>query len=313
MTAEQMQQLLKSGDLDGEAVNRPAKLPDLTNGDLMPQTEAKPWTLGPTGVVCMWVGGFSGDQIFVEGALKGSPAEGKIFPGDVILGVNGQKFKAGEHMGYVVGKAIIVSERDVNGGKLVYHIWRDKNYLARNQKKDVRGVDIDKFFDDARDDNSLYDWKPEEERKKEVRKMGFDEYPLDPVTLDVELKLRVFPEYSDSSPYNCPKTDKILGEAWEVLEKKFVENPKVRRSGRGGSLEALALIASGKPEHREIVRKWVRSKHCPWGPPTEAIGEKFKPGYKGYKGYQTWHYGYNGLSCALCKKDASQPLSVTAN
>lgn len=298
MTAEQMQELLEKGDLD-DSVKRPAKLPDLTKGELMPETEAKPWTLGPSGVVCMWVGGFSGDQIFVEGALKGSPAEGKILPGDVILGVNGKKFNAGGHMGITVGNAIIESEREVNGGKLVYHIWRDKNYVARNGAKDVRGVDIDKFFDEARDDNSLYDWKPEEEKKKEVRQMGFDKYPLDPVTLDVELQLRVFPEYSDTSPYDCPKVNQILEEAWKVVEKKFEVDPKNKRSGRGGSVEALALIASGKPEHREIVKQWVRSKNSPWNPPTQKIGAMFEPGYKGYKGMQSWHYGYNGLSCAL--------------
>ncbi len=300
MTAEQMLELSKTGDF-GEGDNKSiGKLPDMTKGDPLPPTENKPWTLGPSGVVCMWVGDMKkGDQIFVKGALNGSPAAGKIFPGDVIIGVNGKKFTPGCHLGITVGNAIVESERAANGGKLIYHIWRDKNYVARNGKADVRGVDIDKFFDEARDDNSLYDWKPEEARQQEVRQMGFDKFPLDPVTLDVELKLRVFPEYSDTSPYDCPKVDKILEEAWTVLEKKFVVDPKNKRSGRGGSLEALALIASGKPEHREIVHKWVRSKNSPWNPPTQKIGAMFEPGYKGYKGMQSWHHGYNGLNCAL--------------
>ena len=62
---------------------------------------------------------------------------------------------------------------------------------------------------------------------------------------------------------------------------------------------ALALVASGKPEHRELVREWVRGEKSPWRPPTEKIGAKFEPGYKGYKGYQSWHYGFDGLDCAI--------------
>ena len=129
--------------------------------------------------------------------------------------------------------------------------------------------------------------------------MGFDEFPIDAANLDVELKLRVFPSYSDTSPYDCPKTQQILEDAWKVLEQKFVADPKNPRSGKGGIIEAIALVASGKPEHREIVREWVRQPKNPWGPPTTPPGTMFEPGYKGYKGMQSWHHGFNGLNCAL--------------
>lgn len=298
LTPEQMEALTKGEDLGPQDVRRPKNLVDLTKGDLPPETTDKPWTLGPTGIVGMWTGRFSGDQFQVKATIKGSPADGKFLPGDVLVGLNGKKFVTGGHLGHLIGKAIIAAEREVNGGKISFQVWRDKNYIKRFGKKDIAGVDIDNLFDKARDDNTLYEWKPEEAREREAQ--GFDEFPVEPTTFEVELKLRVFPDYSDTAPYDCPKTDQILEEAWKVMEKRFVADPKKPRSGRGGMLEAIALVASGKPEHRKIVREWVRGPHAKqWHPPTVPAGAMFEPGYRGYKGYQSWHHGFIGLNCAL--------------
>jgi hypothetical protein len=301
LTPEQMEALAKTGEIIDETPQRPAKLPDLTKGELIPATKDKPetWSLGPTGIVSIMVGGFEGDQLQVQATLKGSPADGKFLWGDVITGMNGRKFVAGEHLGYLIGNAIIEAEKEQNAGKMTFQVWRDRNYAARFGKQDVSSVDIDKIFDEARDDNSVYEWKPEEERAKEVVKMGFDKFPIDPTTLEVELQLRVMPPYSDTSPYDCPKTNQILEDACKVLESKFVADPANKRSGRGGIIEAIALIAAGRPEHRKLVYDWVRGPNSPWRPPTEPIGAPFQPGYKGYKGMQSWHHGFNGLNCAL--------------
>ncbi|MFT7515067.1 MAG: HEAT repeat protein [Candidatus Omnitrophota bacterium] len=282
-----------------EEVSRPVNLPDLTRGDRLPGGKSGPqkWNLGPSGIVALMVGGFKGDQLQVVATLKGSPAEGKFLKGDVLIGMNGKKFVAGEHLGHRIGKAIVEAEKKENGGRLSFQVWRDKNLVARSGPKDVVNVDIEEMFSEARDDNSLYEWKPEEAREREA--LGFDTFPIDGTNLVADLTLRVLPSYSDTAPYDCPKTEQILEEAWKVLEQKFVADPNKRRSGRGGVLEAFALVASGKPEHRELVHKWVRSKHSPWHPPTEPIGAMFEPGYKGYKGYQSWHKGFGGLYCAL--------------
>ena len=294
-TPEQIEALAKGGELIKET-KRPGNLIDLTKGELPPKTTDRPWTLGPTGIVGMWVGRFQGDQFQVLATIKGSPADGKLQKGDVITGINGKKFVAGGHLGHLIGKAIIEAEREKNAGKITFQVWRDKNYIKRTGKKDISGVDIDDLFDKARNDNSLYEWKPEEARSKEAK--GFGEFPIIPSTLEAELTLRVFPDYSDTAPYDCPKTAQILEDAWKVLEKRFVADPKKPRSGRGGMLEAIALVASGKPEHRKIVHDWVRSKNGKqWHPPKEPIGTLFEPG-KG-RGYQSWHMGFTGLNCAL--------------
>jgi len=301
VTEEQQKAVAEGGELKEAPKVKPNNLPDMTKGGQMPPSKFAPqvWHLGPTGISAFMVGGFPGYQLLVQGAVKGSPAEGKFLPGDVITGMNGTPFQPGGHLGELIGNAIVEAEKEANGGKMTFKVWRDKNYAARSGKKDIAGTDIDKLINEAQNDNSLYDWKADEERKQEVKQMDLNKFPVDPMTLDVELKVRVFPAYTDTAPYDCPKTKQILEDAWKSLEKRFVVDPKIPSSGRGGVIEAMALIASGKPEHRKLVHDWVRSKNCPWQPPTQPIGEMFKPDYKGYKGSQSWHHGFIGLNCAL--------------
>lgn len=300
VTDEQRKAIENAGEEEIK-LERPKNLPDLTKGEKLPPSKDKPfiWHLGPTGISCVMSGRFVGDQLLVKGTIKGSPAEGKFLPGDVITGINGKKFQAGGHLGELIGNTIIEAEKEENGGKMVFQVWRDKNYVARSATKNIAGTDIDTLINQVENDNSLFDWKPEEARKEEVENMDLDKFPIDPMTLDVELKIRVFPAYTDTAPYDCPKTQKILEDAWKVLEQRFVVDPKKPGSGKGGIIEAMALVASGKPEHRKLVHEWVRSKNCPWQPPTEPIGARFEPGYKGYNGYQSWHHGFIGLQCAL--------------
>lgn len=300
VTEEQQAAIENDGDVVEETL-RPENLTDLTKGEGLPPSKNKPYLyhFGPTGISGFMSGGAVGDQLLVQSTIKGSPAEGKFLPGDVITGINGVKFQAGGNLGFIIGNAIIEAEREVNAGKITFQVWRDKNYPARTGAKNIAGTDIDQLINEAESDDSLYDWKPEEAQKEEVKNMDLKKFPLDPITLEVELKLRTFPDYADTAPYDCPKTKQILEEAWKSLEQRFVADPKNPRSGKGGVIEAMALIASGKPEHRELVKQWVRSPNCPWQPPTQPIGAMFEPGYKGYKGYQTWHHGFIGLYCAL--------------
>lgn len=300
VTEEQQAAVLNGGDVVEETL-RPENLTDLTKGEGLPPSKNKPfiWHLGPTGISSIMSGGAVGDQLLVQGTIKGSPAEGKFLPGDVITGINGVKFQAGGNLGITIGNAIIEAEREVNAGKITFQVWRDKNYPARTGVQNIAGTDIDQLINEVESDNSLYDWKPDEARKEEVKNMGLDKFPLDPMTLEVELKLRTFPDYADTAPYDCPKTKQILEDAWKSLEQRFIVDPKKPGSGKGGVIEAMGLIASGKPEHRELVKQWVRSPNCPWQPPTQPIGAMFEPGYKGYKGYQTWHHGFIGLYCAI--------------
>ena len=93
-------------------------------------------------------------------------------------------------------------------------------------------------------------------------------------TETVVVKLPVLGAYSDTAPYDCPKSKRILERGCRALAKRvaapsYRENPIVR------SLNAVALLASGDPEYLPLVKKEAQ-----W-----AAG--FSAG-----GFQTWYYGY---------------------
>ena len=296
LTPEQMEQLARAGELEGEGTAvRPTRLPDLTKGDPVTGARLKQhsWHLGPTGLIGYMPGGLKGDQIEVTTVLAGSPAEGKLQWGDVILGVNGTRFSAGQNMGMLLGKQIVEAERPANNGELKLVVWRDSNFRARNGRKDIAGVDIEKLIDQAAADNSLYDWKPKEEQAKAVRSDNFKEFPIDSKIIEVTLRLEVLPEYSKTSPYDCPKAERIRENAWKVIEEKFKAG-KVR-ANRQGTIMALALVASGKPEHRKLVHEWVRSPAAKaWHPSVEGSIDMMKP-----RGYFSWFMSFDALDCAL--------------
>lgn len=295
LSPEQLERLQNDGELAGEDT-RPAKLPDLTKGEPAGDPGkhgANIWPLGPTGLFGHMVGGPKGDQIEIEQVQPGSPAAGVLQWGDVIIGVAGKKFVAGQNMGITLGNAIIEAEKEENNGELKLLVWRDKNFAARNGGKNIADADVDDLIDKAQGDTTLYDWVPEEEREQVVRSSNFDEFPIDASVMEVTLTLAVLPTYSDTSPYDCPKAQRILENAWKVLEAEF-EAGKITASRRG-ALAALALVASGKPEHKALVKEWVRSpKASQWHP---TIAEKLdinKPG-----GFQSWRMSFDGLDAAI--------------
>jgi hypothetical protein len=93
-------------------------------------------------------------------------------------------------------------------------------------------------------------------------------------TDEVEIKLPVLGNYSATAPFDCPKSRRILEQGCAALAKRvsapgYDPDPIVR------SLNALALLASGNPEYRALVRKEAQ-----W-----AAGFSTD-------GFQTWYYGY---------------------
>ena len=72
-------------------------------------------------------------------------------------------------------------------------------------------------------------------------------------TEEVQLTLRVLGTYSDTAPYNCPKSKRILEEACNVLEKEPL------RENLWGAVNGLALMATANsdylPKVRELARK----------------------------------------------------------
>ncbi|MFO8014860.1 MAG: DUF6288 domain-containing protein, partial [Phycisphaerae bacterium] len=93
-------------------------------------------------------------------------------------------------------------------------------------------------------------------------------------TETVVLKLPVLSAYSATAPYDCPKSKRILEQGCRALAKRIAD-PSYRPNPIVRSLNALALLASGRPGYLPLVKKEAQ-----W-----AAG--FSAG-----GFQTWYYGY---------------------
>jgi len=158
----------------------PAPVPDLTQGG--EKDDKHDWNLGPTGARG-WIWGrlletTDARQILITEVDDGSPADGVLAVGDVILGVDGKPFTEDARKRF--GRAITEAEKEENGGILRLIRWRD----------------------------------------------GKQE--------DVQVKLAVMGSYSVTSPWDCPKSRKILDTGCRRIAESL-------KGGIDGKMNVLAL------------------------------------------------------------------------
>ena len=106
--------------------SRELKIPDFTRGDKIPEGAKHDWNLGATGlrgwIFCDQLVTSDARQIAVTQVEKGSPAEGVLAIGDVILGVGGKPFSHDPRT--ELGKALTLAESDAGQGQLTLTRWR---------------------------------------------------------------------------------------------------------------------------------------------------------------------------------------------
>ena len=124
------------------ARNTPIANPDFTKGDAIPADATHDWNLGATG--CR--GWMYSDrrsttvarQIRITKVAKGSPADGILAPGDVILGVAGKPFSHDPRV--ELGKALTIAESEAGGGRLSLTRWNGGNTGEVTLKLPVLGT-----------------------------------------------------------------------------------------------------------------------------------------------------------------------------
>ena len=107
-----------------QANGKPPTNPDFTRGGQ--KDDFHDWTLGPTGARG-WIYGSKCEtgearQILVTAVAKGSPADGVLTNGDVILGVGGLPFSYDARISFA--KAMTAAESELGGGRLQLLRWR---------------------------------------------------------------------------------------------------------------------------------------------------------------------------------------------
>lgn len=112
----------------------------------------------------------------------------------------------------------------------------------------ILGVDGKPFGDDARKAIALAIQEAETKARNGELKLRVWRGGK---TQDLALKLAVMGTYSETAPWNCEKSKRILDGAIKVLEKEKMEPNWV------GFIQGLALLATGKPEYLPKIRDFA--------------------------------------------------------
>jgi hypothetical protein len=186
-------------------------------------------------------------QILITAVDEGSPADGVLAVGDVILGIGDEPFDRDPR--WALADAINEAEKTQGKGEL-----------------------------------QLLRWRPDEPDAEGATERS--EGQTDTVTL----KLKVLGTFSDTAPYDCPKSAAILKAALEALAREEYK-------GKVG-LPTLALLATGEPEHIAQAKKLIGVAKIDTDRPTLEHVDKA----------HAWGVGYRTITLAeyyLLTKDES--------
>ncbi len=118
--------LATPGSASAAAKGSPLTIPDFTKGDRIPAGAKHDWNLGATGargwMFCDKMVTSDARQVAITKVENGSPADGLLSVGDVLLGVGGKPFSHDPRT--ELGKALTAAESDAGGGKLALTRWR---------------------------------------------------------------------------------------------------------------------------------------------------------------------------------------------
>lgn len=145
--------------------------------------------------------------------FKNSPASGKIKPGDLIAGANGVRLKTAHQFG-----------KKIQGGRgYVGPLTEMAPLIEESQGKDGKLALI---------------IHPGGDTKR---------------TETVTIKISAVGRFSKEYPYNCPRSDKLVTELCQIVEKELsiTKNPRPHV----GTHMILALMASGNRKYDSLIRK----------------------------------------------------------
>ncbi len=108
------------------AATKPLDIPDFTQGATIPKQATHDWNLGATGargwMFCDKLVTSDARQMAITAVAKGSPADGVLAVGDVVLGVGGTPFSYDPRTEF--GQALTAAESAAGGGALRLQRWR---------------------------------------------------------------------------------------------------------------------------------------------------------------------------------------------
>ena len=225
----------------------------LTYDLLMPPDPGNLCHYGPTGFFAKrYI-----DHLVVDAVEKGSPSDGKLMKGDVILAVDGKPISLDAYNQFT--EAVDKAESKEGRGELKLTVKRTGDLPAGS----TATVDTKK------------------KGKKQLETPAAPDESLKVKELDVVLNLKVLGKCSVSAPISCPKTDILITQTADYLVK----------SKNYGTLNwgMLGLLATGEKKYIKVVRDYLHAANWAQPPknPEELVGVT--------TGSTAWHWGYQAL------------------
>ncbi|MBT3199953.1 MAG: cadherin-like domain-containing protein [Phycisphaerales bacterium] len=257
--------------ITASAADKPAKpIPDLTKGQELTRIN-KRW-VGPVGIYCgAWRPRQRSDeqkyvrQLLVLEVDKGSPADGALEVGDVILGADGSGatkvplFKRNEWAMIPIAEAITQAEAR-NPALLKLLIWRSVSDKKQDDPVESKPAPAKRpTLDDINLDDleagldSLLEARGRSVKK--VIKKTVDAKVTPKIAGKIQtvtIKLETLGAYSDTAPYNCPKSRRILRKGVKAL---YESNDPGKFS-----LGILCLLAADDPSDPDNTKYQARAK-----------------------------------------------------
>ena len=332
--------LLVAGPLLAGNLTPLSHVMDFTKGE-QPEAKASAYSLRWEGVSGIPNGleekGSDARQIYVSQIAKGSGVEGKLFVGDVILGVNGKPFANNvidTFRGTVDDAALhdkagtfsILLWRNGSQSTLTFQTlaappdltkdgnpgpshdwtlgptgargWLFSRGLDTTDARQIRitrieagspadgrlalddvivGIDGKPFTSDARRAFGEAIAPAETEAKHGQLKLLCWRKGSQ---LEVTVPLQVLGSYSDTSPYACPKANRLVEQGCRAIMKAGIATGKDRIPA---NINALALLASANPAYLDAVKAHAHNV----GPPDLQV--------KMEEGMYAWSWGYDNL------------------
>jgi len=311
----------------GKDAKQPETGPDYTKGEKPAKTDC-PWNLGPIGAFGNIWGTKGGTptrdtrMIQIHSVTEGTPADGVLQAGDVILGVVSPTVdgvretdaRFARDCRHVLADAITEAEKTENGGILKLKVFRIPEITA--ERRDVllqrAGQNkIEDLLDGAASSGNL-DGEPASGLAGDLadkQKVAELAWTLG-VVMDVELRLPAKGGFSDTTPYECEKTRAVVDAAAQAIVTRglFQTGRSGTKSAKGhvwSFTDALGLLATGEETYMSVIREYARA----------IARESEEYDIYGDKGIGSWHGGYRNLFLTeyyLATKDTSVLPGITA-
>ena len=218
--------------------------PSLRNGKgnnlvydlLMPPAPGKICHYGPTG---FFAERYS-DHLVVHSIEKGSPSDGKLMKGDVILAVDGIRITGDAYN--IFTSAIDKAESIEGKGLLGLKVRRIGNLPEGSTATILK------------------------KKKKKTSNVPPTTVPLEEKELNVVLQLKMLGSYSKTAPLACSKTDTLITQTADYL----VESMNYGRLNWG----LLGLLSTGEDKYIKVATQKIRELGKPPEDPDEILGAK---------------------------------------